>query len=159
MRKSIIRVIAAALLAAASGMLASCSHFNSEVTLRDLGFEVRGEIVWNADYMAYTLRLGLERGEDGQYALSYLIDGDPLVSLRTTGGGTLSSGETVELSTRESLVCILPTLSPGEQHSLRMEFTRRGSRGSSRSSSRTRPRRASASASTRTPGSISRGSS
>ena len=126
MRKSIIRVIAAALLAvAASGGLA-CSQLNSETTVRDLGFEVRGEIVWNADYMAYTLRLGLERGEDGQYALSYLIDGDPLVSLRTTGGGTLSSGETVELSTRESLVCILPTLSPGEQHSLRMEFTREG---------------------------------
>ena len=126
MRKSIIRVIAAALLAvAASGVLA-CSQLNSETTVRDLGFEVRGEIVWNADYMAYTLRLGLERGEDGQYALSYLIDGDPLVSLRTTGGGTLSSGETVELSTRESLVCILPTLSPGEQHSLRMEFTREG---------------------------------
>ena len=47
--------------------LTACSLFDSEVPVRDLAYDVRSEIAWNAEHMAYTLRLSLESGEDGDY--------------------------------------------------------------------------------------------
>jgi len=115
-----------AIIAAAAGLLCGCSQFDSEISLRDLGFEVAGDIVWNSEYMAYTLRLNLERGEDGKYTFNYLVDNDPLVKLGTTGGGTLDSGSQLELSSKSSQIYILPSLASDSEHSLKMEFSREG---------------------------------
>ena len=105
---------------------ASCSLFETEVPVRDLGFEVGAEVAWNAEYMAYTLRLTLLDGEDGDCTMGYLIDGDPLLSLYDTGGGSVGSGKEVTLSSRGALVFILPGLPSGDGHSIRLEFVREG---------------------------------
>ncbi|MBR1433643.1 MAG: hypothetical protein IJ584_00870, partial [Bacteroidales bacterium] len=112
-------------LAAAAGLL-GCSQFDSEITLRDLGFEVAGDIVWNSEYMAYTLRLNLREGEDGEYTFNYIVDNDPLVKLGTTSGGTIESGAVVALTAKGSAIYILPSLSSDSEHTLKMEFTREG---------------------------------
>ena len=106
--------------------LASCSQFDSKVPLKDLGFEVGSEIAWNAEYMAYTLRLSLVEGEDGDYLFSYLIDGDPLVKISSTGGGTVESGHELAMSAKTTLIYLLPSLAPDKEHVLGMEFTREG---------------------------------
>ena len=54
-------------------VLSGCSQFDSEVSLRELSFEIGSDIVWNAEYMAYTLRLSLKEGSDGDYLFSYSI--------------------------------------------------------------------------------------
>lgn len=112
-------------LAAAAGLL-GCSQFDSEITLRDLGFEVAGDIVWNSEYMAYTLRLNLSEGEDGEYTFNYIVDNDPLVKLGTTSGGTIESGVVVALTAKGSAIYILPSLSSDSEHTLKMEFSREG---------------------------------
>lgn len=114
-----------ALLCAAC-LFSSCSLFEAEIPLRDLGFEIGSEVVWNAEYMAYTLRLTLLEGEDGDCTFSYLIDDDPLVRLGSTSGGSVESGKDVALSSKGALVFILPSLAAGEEHSIRLEFTREG---------------------------------
>ena len=106
--------------------LASCSQFDSKVPLKDLGFEIGSEIAWNAEYMAYTLRLSLEEGEDGDYLFTYLVDGDPLVKLSSTGGGTVESGQELAMSAKATLICLLPSLAPDKEHALDMEFSREG---------------------------------
>ena len=112
-------------LAAVAGLL-GCSQFDSEITLRDLGFEVAGDIVWNSEYMAYTLRLNLREGEDGEYTFNYIVDNDPLVKLGTTSGGTIESGAVVALTAKGSAIYILPSLSSDSEHTLKMEFSREG---------------------------------
>ena len=121
--KTILRLFAAAF--AAIG-LSGCSQFDSELPLRDLGFEVAGDIVWNSEYMAYTLRLTLSGGEDGKFVFNYLVDNDPLVKLGTASGGTLDSGAEVPLSSKGSVIYILPALSSDREHTLKMEFSREG---------------------------------
>lgn len=106
--------------------LASCSQFDSKVPLKDLGFEIGSEIAWNAEYMAYTLRLSLAEGEDGDYLFTYLVDGDPLVKLSSTGGGTVESGQELAMSAKATLICLLPSLAPDKEHVLDMEFSREG---------------------------------
>ena len=106
--------------------LLGCSQFDSELPLRDLGFEVAGDIVWNSEYMAYTLRLTLSGGEDGKFVFNYLVDNDPLVKLGTASGGTLDSGAEVPLSSKGSVIYILPALSSDREHTLKMEFSREG---------------------------------
>lgn len=117
---------AAAALVLSIWLLPSCSQFNSEIALRDLGFEVRSEVAWSSEYMAYTLRLTLESGEDGDYLFFYIIDNDPLVKLGSTGGGTLDSGAEITLSSRETAIYLLPGLSSESSHTLTMEFSREG---------------------------------
>ena len=115
------------LLSVGVGILClACSQFDSRVPVRDLGFEVGSETVWNADFMAYTLRLTLKSGEDGDFVFRYCVDDDPLISLTSADGGAVASGKTVSLRTKETLVYLLPTLVSGADHSLRMEFARDG---------------------------------
>ena len=118
--KRILPAVTAALL------LSGCSHFDGEITLRSLGFEVGSEVVWNAEYMAYTLRLSLDEGEDGEYAFSYLVDSDPLVSLTLPGGGAVASGGEIALKSGGKKIFLLPALAPGKKHTLLMEFSRGG---------------------------------
>ncbi len=106
--------------------LFSCSVLDSEVTVNDLSFELRPEIVWNAEYMAYTLRVSLAAGEEGEYQMSYSIDDDPLLQLGTAAGGAAISGGVVSLSRRGGAVFVLPELSVGRRHEIVMEFTREG---------------------------------
>ncbi len=105
---------------------AGCSVFDSEVTVTDLSFEVSPEIVWNAEYMAYTLRLSLASGAEGDYSFSYSIDGDPLLRLETAGGGSAVPGSDISLSRQGGVVFILPELSAGQRHTIVMEFSREG---------------------------------
>ena len=111
---------------AAWAALAGCSQFDSEIAIRDLGFEVSGEIAWSSDYMAYTLRLALSEGDDGQYRFTYIVDDDPLVKLGSAAGGSIDSGTVVSLSAKNQAICILPELSSGSGHTLKMEFSREG---------------------------------
>jgi len=104
----------------------SCSPFEGEVQLRDLSFEVGTELVWNSDYLSWTLRLSLESGESGDYIFSYIVDSDPLVKLRSTGGGAIESGREMSLSDKAGAVLLLPQLTSGKVHTLSMEFTREG---------------------------------
>lgn len=105
----------------------SCSPFEGEVNLRDLSFEVGSEVVWNSDHLSWTLRLSLESGEAGDYIFSYIVDGDPLVRLRSTGGGSVESGREMPLSDRAgATVLLLPQLTSDRAHTLSMEFTREG---------------------------------
>lgn len=115
-----------AVLAAALLPLVSCSQFDSEVTLRNLGFEVKADIVWNSEYMAYTLRLSLGEGEDDYYTFTYMVDSDPLAKLLSTSGGAVQSGSEVALSSKSSVIYLLPGLSADSEHTLRMEFSRQG---------------------------------
>ena len=91
-------------------VLSGCSQFDSEVSLRELSFEIGSDIVWNAEYMAYTLRLSLKEGSDGDYLFSYSIDGDALIKLLSTGGGTVESGRELSLEGSKPAIYILPGL-------------------------------------------------
>ena len=106
--------------------LTACSLFDSEVPVRDLAYDVRSEIAWNAEHMAYTLRLSLESGEDGDYIFSYIIDEDPLTRLSDSGGSGIESGTAIPLSGKNALVLILPSLPSDSEHTLTMEFSRAG---------------------------------
>lgn len=118
------RTTGAALFAAF--IFSSCSLFEAEIPLQDLGFEIGSEVVWNAEYMAYTLRLTLREGEDGECTFSYLIDDDPLLRLGSTGGGSVESGKEVSFTSKGAVVFILPGLASGDNHSIRLEFSRNG---------------------------------
>ena len=107
-------------------VLSGCSQFDSEVSLRELSFEIGSDIVWNAEYMAYTLRLSLDEGAEGYYLFNYSIDGDALVKLLSTGGGSVDSGREVSFEAGKPLVYILPGLSSERAHSLSMSFSRDG---------------------------------
>ncbi len=107
-------------------LLFSCSLLDSEVAVRDLGFEVRPDIVWDAEYMAYTLRLALASGEDGDYAFAYLIDSNPGARLGAAGGGTQESGRAVALKKASSLLFVLPALASDRAHAITLEFSREG---------------------------------
>ena len=118
------RTMGAAFFAAL--ILPSCSLFEEEIPIQDLGFEIGAEVVWNAEYMAYTLRLTLQEGEDGECTFSYLIDDDPLLRLGSTGGGSVESGKDVSFTSKGTVVFILPGLASGDNHSIRLEFSRNG---------------------------------
>lgn len=107
-------------------VFSGCSQFDSEVSLRELSFEIGSDIVWNAEYMAYTLRLSLKEGSDGDYLFSYSIDGDALIKLLSTGGGTVESGRELSLEGSKPAIYILPGLASDKEHTLSMEFTKDG---------------------------------
>lgn len=102
---------------------ASCDLLGGSIDVEDMGFDVSTDIVWNSEYMAYTLRLSLDRGSDGRYVMDYSIDGDPTVKLLSAPGTEFETGKQVELSTRSGAVLILPVLSPSRQHRLELHFT------------------------------------
>ena len=102
----------------------SCTVFDSTLELDDLSFDIGNEIVWNSEYMAYTIRLSLLTGEDGDYVFNYSIDSDPLVRLRNSRNSEVESGEEVALDKKTPAIYILPTLSPSKSHTLAMEFVK-----------------------------------
>lgn len=120
--KPIIRLLSAALLAAS--LLPSCEVFDADVTVVDRGFKVGNDIAWNSDYLAYTLRLTLLEGADGEYTFNYSIDGDPLIKIKSSGGSELESGSSVALSAKGTSVFLLPTLSEDKKHQMSLEFIR-----------------------------------
>lgn len=103
-------------------LLQACSIFDSTVPAKDNGFEISAEVVWNSDYMAYTIRLGLLKGESGEYTIDYCVDEDPLVRLRSAFGD-LTTGSAIQLSDKTGLVLIIPMLSPSNTHSLQMHIS------------------------------------
>ena len=123
-----MNILRNALLSAslAALLLPSCKTLQGEIELRDLSFEIGSELVWSPDYLAWTLRLGVESGEAGDYLFNYIVDDDPLVKLRTSGGGTLESGLELALSDKGAKVFLLPRLTSGRSHVLSMEFSREG---------------------------------
>ena len=121
MRKAFISIISAM-----AALLSSCSVFDNEIPVTDLGFDVKTDIVWNSEYMAYTLRLSLNRGAEGEYVMNYSIDSDPLISLSTSMNGTVQQGSSVQLSSRGGVVFVLPALTPSKAHTLEMDLSRDG---------------------------------
>ena len=121
MRKALFSIISAIAI-----LLSSCTVFDNEIPVRDLGFEANTDIVWNSEYMAYTLRLSLERGAAGSYTMNYLIDSDPLISLTTSMNGPVQQGATVQLTSKGGVVFVLPVLSAASQHTLSLDLYREG---------------------------------
>lgn len=122
-----MRIVKTILMAGAIFLgAASCSVFDSTLELEDLGFDIGTDVVWNSEYMAYTLRLTLKGGSEGTFRFSYSIDSDPTVKLFSSGSSPVDSGTDVSLSPRSGVIFILPTLSPSRQHRMEMEFTGTG---------------------------------
>jgi hypothetical protein len=115
------RTLLAAISAALSLTIASCGKFSKTEPVTDLGFEVRTEVAFDADYLCSTLSLSLSQGTDGEYTFNYSVDGGATQKLSELGGSAVESGETVDLSAGNPLVLMLPKLSG--THKLTMEFT------------------------------------
>ena len=111
----------AASAAALSFTIASCDKFSKTEPVTDLGFEVRTEVAFDADYLCSTLSLSLSQGTDGEYTFTYSVDGGATQKLSELGGSAVESGEAVDLSESNPLVLMLPKLSG--THRLTMEFT------------------------------------
>lgn len=118
------RTLLAATVAALSLIIASCEKFGRTEPVTDLGFEVRTEVAFDTDYLCGTLSLSLSQGKDGEYTFNYSVDGGATQKLSEPGGSAVESGETVDLSTSNPLVLMLPKLSG--THKLSMEFTNGG---------------------------------
>ena len=115
------RTLLAATVAALSLTIASCDKFNKTEPVTDLGFEVRTEVAFDADYLCNTLALSLSQGTDGEYTFNYSVDGGATQKLSELGGSAVESGEAVDLSAGNPLVLMLPKFSG--THRLTMEFT------------------------------------
>ncbi len=115
------RTLLAAISAALSLTIASCDKFTKTEPVTDLGFEVRTEVTFDADYLCSTLSLSLSQGSDGEYTFNYSVDGGATQKLSELSGSAVESGETVDLSAGNPLVLMLPKLSG--THRLTMEFT------------------------------------
>jgi hypothetical protein len=115
------RTLLAAISAALSLTIASCGKFTRTEPVTDLGFEVRTEVAFDADYLCSTLSLSLSQGTDGEYTFNYSVDGGATQKLSELGGSAVESGEAVDLSAGNPLVLMLPKLSG--THKLTMEFT------------------------------------
>ncbi len=115
------RTLLAAITAALSLIIVSCDKFTRTEPVTDLGFEVRTEVAFDADYLCSTLSLSLSHGSDGEYTFNYSVDGGATQKLSELGGSAVESGETVDLSAGNPLVLMLPKLSG--THKLTMEFT------------------------------------
>ncbi len=118
------KLILAAAATAVSATL-SCSKFNRPEPINDMGFEIGSSVVFNSDYLCNTLSLGLKSGTEGDYTLDYVIDTDHTQKLSDLRGGSVDSGDKVDLSLRNPVVYLLPKL-PGEAHKLYMEISRDG---------------------------------
>lgn len=106
--------------------LASCSLLDREAELRDLSFEVRADVAWSAEHLAYTMMVSLSSGADGDYSMHYLIDGDPAAKLLSSDGRAVETGGRVSLSTKATAILVLPSLPSSSDHSITMEFSREG---------------------------------
>ena len=91
----------------------------------DLGFEVTAETAFSSDYLCNTLSLTLESGTEGEYTLNYVIDNDHTLELSSLRGGSLETGDRIDLSLSNPQVLLLPKTAGG-MGTLVMEFVREG---------------------------------
>ncbi len=106
--------------------LAGCEFLSGpDHVIVNKGFDVKTDVIWNADHMAYVLNLALSYGEAGEYQMRYTIDGKTSAKLKSLSGTDLISGDAVRLSGGTVLSCVIPAL-PSGKHSLSMEFERDG---------------------------------
>lgn len=103
-------------------LLASCSVFDSHVDVDYIGYEVKTDIIWDYEHMAYTLRLSLAYGEDGSYRFNYLFDSDAAIYLMSDGNMNFTSGNEIQLSKTSGRSYIIPSLSQGAKHSIHLAF-------------------------------------
>lgn len=108
--------------------LNGCTVFDNELAVKDMGFEAKAEVVWNADYMAYTLNLTLLEGQPGKYSLDYLFDSDHSLILKTLDSDDFGSGSAVELKPGNTVSFLLPALRIGKEHCLSLELSLDGTR-------------------------------
>lgn len=113
-------------ISAAAVMLSGCNVFDNEIQVKDMGFEVKSEVVWNADYLAYTLNLTLLEGEGGEYTMDYLFDEDHTLKLRSLDSDDIDSGSEVEMTRGNAVSFLLPPLGTGIEHSVSIVLTRNG---------------------------------
>lgn len=107
-------------------LLASCSVFDSHVDVDYIGYEVKTDIIWDYEHMAYTLRLSLAYGEDGSYRFNYLFDSDAAIYLMSDGNMNFTSGSEIQLSKTSGKSYIIPSLSQGTKHSIHLAFEYNG---------------------------------
>ena len=117
--KTLAGAAMAALLAAA------CGKLNMAESVRDLGFEITAETAFSSDYLCNTLSLTLESGTEGEYALNYVIDDDHTLELSSLRGGSLESGDRIDLSLSNPQVLLLPK-TVGGTGTLVLECVREG---------------------------------
>ena len=115
-KKFVLAAAAAALLS-----LSSCDKLSRTESVTDLGFELRTEVAYDADYLCSTLSLSLAGGSDGEYTFHYSIDAGATQKLTELSGNAVESGEKIELSRSNPYVLMLPKLSGS--HRLAMELT------------------------------------
>lgn len=111
--------------AMASLLVAACGKLSMAESVRDLGFEVTAETAFSSDYLCNTLSLTLESGTEGEYTLNYVIDDDHTLELSSLRGGSLESGDRIDLSLSNPQVLLLPKTAGGTG-TLVMEFVRKG---------------------------------
>lgn len=102
--------------------LSSCSIFDSHLEVDYIGYNVKTDIVWDYEYMSYTLRLSLDYGEDGDYLFNYSIDSDAAIYLKSDSNMEFLSGSNIALSKNSGRSFLLPTLSKGAEHTARLSF-------------------------------------
>lgn len=100
--------------------------FDNELIVTDKGFEVKADVIWSSDYMAYTLNLLLSEGEEGECTFSYVIDSDHSLRLQSTDGEAVEAEHKMTLSSKTPCCFILPAMVPDAAHSISMEFTKEG---------------------------------
>ena len=94
--------------AMASLLMTACGKFNRAESVCDLGFEITAETAFSSDYLCNTLSLTLESGAEGEYTLNYVIDNDHTLELSSLRGGSLESGDRIDLSLSNPQVLLLP---------------------------------------------------
>ena len=111
--------------AMAALLMTACGKFNRAESVCDLGFEVTAETAFSSDHLCNTLSLTLESGTEGEYTLNYVIDNDHTLELSSLRGGSLESGDKIDLSLKNPQVLLLPKTAGGTG-TLVMEFVREG---------------------------------
>ncbi len=107
--------------------LVGCEEvFENRHEVTDNSFEVRTDIQWDSQHMAYAMNLTLSKGVEGEYQFSYNIDSLPGLSLMDMSRTEVKSGSTLTLGEKTAISFLLPELSSAVKHSLNMEFSKEG---------------------------------
>ncbi len=108
-------------------VLTGCEEvFENRHEVIDNSFEVRTDIQWNPQHMAYSMNLTLSKGIDGEYLFSYNIDSLPSLRLLDMNRTEVKSGSMLSLSGKTAISFLLPELAASGRHSLNMEFSKDG---------------------------------
>ncbi len=107
--------------------ISSCDMFAPEgIPITDNGFEVKPEVEWNPEYMAYMLNIYLTKGETGKFTMKYSIDSDASIDMLDMSGKAVDHSTTLTLKSNTALSYILPSLPSSSSHVLNLNFDKNG---------------------------------